>query len=77
MTVDDKDLRRGFRNAWILTLLGALYVVAFFYLAWTRNTPPHPEAWDMGGKPFVPASSPYAEGYYVKPHAPPATGGPR
>lgn len=77
MTFGDKDLKRGFRNAWILTLLGVVYVVAFFYLAWTKNSPGHPRTWQMGGTPFVPASSPYAEGYYTTPPAPPPQGGQR
>lgn len=75
MTIDDKELTRGHINAWILTLLGAVYVVAFIYLAWTRNAVEPPQDWDMGGKPFVPASSPYAEGYYAVPHAPPVPQG--
>lgn len=63
--MDETRLKRGYRNAWILVALSALFVVAFFYLTWRANTPARPEAWDMGGTPFVPASHAAAEGYPV------------
>ena len=62
--MEEKTLKRGYRNAWILTLLGAVYVVLFYLLATTTNLPGAPAEWDMRGTPFVPASSHEAEGYY-------------
>jgi len=67
MDMDDRALRRSYRNAWILTLVAAIFVVAFFVFTLRRNTPPRPETWDMGGAAFVPASSPEADGYPVLP----------
>ena len=62
----DGELKRGYRNAWILTLLGAVYIVLFFMLA-TATSPPGQDQvdWNMGGRDFVPASSNEAEGYYL------------
>jgi hypothetical protein len=62
--MEEKALKRGYRNAWILTLLGAAYVVLFFLLATATNLPGHPVEWNMDGEAFVPASSHHAEGYY-------------
>ena len=62
--MDDTKLRRGVRNAWLLTLAAVIFVVGFFLFTVKMNTPAKPEAWDMGGTPFVPASHPAAEGYY-------------
>jgi hypothetical protein len=63
--MDDKQLKRGYRNAWFLALLGVVYVVLFYALA-TATSLPEPEVeWNMGGTDFVPASSAEAEGYYL------------
>ena len=62
--MEEREIERGYRNAWILTLLGAVYVVLFYLLATTTNLPGHPVEWDMGGEAFVPASSHRADGYY-------------
>ena len=62
--MEQKALERGYRNAWVLTLLGAVYVVLFYLLATATNHPGAPVEWDMGGEAIVPASSPHADGYY-------------
>lgn len=64
--MDDKQLKRGYRNAWFLTLLGVVYIVIFYALA-TSTSPPGEDnvEWNMGGTDFVPASSAEAEGYYL------------
>ena len=63
--MQEKDLKRGYRNAWFLALLGLVYVVIYFALA-TATSPPGEDSvqWNMGGTEFVPASSTEAEGYY-------------
>ncbi len=62
----DEELKRGYRNAWFLALLGTIYIVVFFLLA-TSTSPPGLDKveWDMGGVHFVPASSSEADGYYL------------
>jgi len=62
--MDDGELKRGLRNAWILTLVAVVFVVVFFVFTLRANRPATPESWEMGGTPFVPASHPAAEGYY-------------
>jgi len=61
--MDDKTIKRGYRNAWILTGLSLLYICGFYYMTMTANRNPKPTPWDMGGVPFVPASGVEAEGY--------------
>ena len=62
--MNDNELKKGFRKAWWLVLAGVAYVVIFVGLALRTNNPPRPKGWDMGGTPFVPASSLPADGYY-------------
>lgn len=71
MSLDDKQLRRGYRNAWLLAALSVLFVAAFAYFTIAINTPEPEVKWDMGGKPFVPASGPEASGYFAPVKAPP------
>ena len=61
--MDDSELKRGFRNAWVLTLVAAIFVAAFALFVWKMNTPAEPVTWRMGGTPFVPSSSIAADGY--------------
>jgi hypothetical protein len=61
----ERDRKRGIRNAWILTLLGAVYIVLFNLLAVRTNLPEPEVKWRLGAEAFVPASSHYAEGYYL------------
>jgi hypothetical protein len=63
--MDDSTLHKAYRNGWILLLLVAAFVVAFVVFALRENLDHPPVAWDMGGVRFVPASSPYASGYYT------------
>ena len=64
--MQDKELKRAFRNAWFLALLGAVYIVLFFAMATATSPPGEDEVdWNMGGTDFVPASSVEAEGYYL------------
>jgi hypothetical protein len=76
-TPDDRDLGKGYRNAWILTALGILYIVAYLLLAMWTNLPEKAPTWDMDGTPFVPASSVEAEGYYHTTDGNPVQGGKR
>jgi hypothetical protein len=61
----DRELKLGYRNAWVLTLLGAIYIVLFLAFATATNLPGAEVQWNMGGTDFVPASSAEAEGYYL------------
>ena len=68
--MDEGQLKKAFRNVWLLVAIGLLYTALYLCLAlWTGRHTPEP-AWDMDGEPFVPASSPYADGYPVPPEAP-------
>lgn len=64
---NDAKLKKAYRNGWILLLLAILLSVILFNFAVLTNLPGQAPTWDMGGKPFVPASSPYANGYYEPP----------
>lgn len=62
--MDGKTLKKAYRNAWILVILVAAFSAVFFALTLAVNgSAPEPQ-WDMGGVPFVPASSDRANGYY-------------
>jgi hypothetical protein len=60
---DDKELGGAFKRAWLLVLLGLAYALGMVSLAIGANTPEKASTWDMDGKPIVPASSPFADGY--------------
>jgi len=65
--MQEPELKKAFRYAWLLMVLGLVYTALYLALAlWTGRETPRPE-WDMDGEPFVPASSPYADGYPVPP----------
>jgi len=68
--MDDATLEKALRRGWILALVGMLWIVAHFLLAFHTSRPEPAAEWDMGGTPFVPASSIEADGYPVTP--PPA-----
>ena len=61
--MDAQELKKAFRRGWLLVFLGIVYSMGFWLLAIETNMPEEPPVWDMDGKPFVPASSPYADGY--------------
>jgi len=61
--MDDQETDKAFRRAWLLVLVGLAYSLGFTLLALAANIPEKTPAWDMGGTPFVPASSPFANGY--------------
>ena len=63
--MDDRELRRAFRNAWILTIVAAVFIVLFALFTFRTNQVEAPERWDMGGTAFVPASAPSAQGYHL------------
>ena len=63
--MDDKTLKSGYRRGWLLWGLAVLFIVVFFMFVLDKNEPGKKTEWDMGGKSFVPASSPYANGYYL------------
>ncbi len=62
--MERRALNKAFRNAWILWFLAAVFVVVFAYFAYQTNRDAPAETWRMGGVPFVPASSSYANEYY-------------
>ena len=64
--MQERELKRGVRRAWLLVLLGVVYIVVSFAFV-TSTSPPGEDRveWDMGGVEFVPASSAAAEGYYL------------
>ena len=68
--MDDNELKKGFRNAWILAVIAAVFVVVFFLFTVKMNTPAVEVTWKMGGTPFVPASAMSADGYYKPVSAP-------
>ncbi|GAB4298276.1 MAG: hypothetical protein Kow0090_13660 [Myxococcota bacterium] len=63
--MDIKELKRGYRNGWILIAAAIGFIFVFFLFTYLVNIPERAERWDMGGKPFVPASSPYANDYHL------------
>jgi len=63
--MQERELKRGYRNAWFLALLGVVYIVIFYALATATSLPAPAVQWNMGGTEFVPASSSEAEGYYL------------
>jgi len=63
--MDKAQLQKAYRNAWILLLIVAVFVVVFFIFTLRANVDHPPVEWDMGGVEFVPASSTYANGYYA------------
>ena len=65
--MSDEDLKKAYRNGWIMVTLVAVFIVSFFaFVLFSAYGAPKSE-WDMGGVKFVPASSDYGEGYYVPP----------
>jgi hypothetical protein len=71
--MDEKTIRRGYRNAWILTGISLAFVLGFFLFTLKTNWPDRPVHFDMGGTPFVPARGVHSEGYaktYVSPSQP-------
>ncbi len=72
--MDANALRKSYRNAWMLTLAAAVFILLAFLFTLLANTPGRPAGWNAGGMPFVPASSPYAEGYYLPVGGPYVTG---
>lgn len=57
-------LKKGYRNAWIITLGSLIFIVAATVFVMRMHLPEPEVTWDMGGKPFVPSSSQYGEGYH-------------
>jgi len=64
---DTKALKKAFRKAWILVLLGIAYIIIYVLISLTFNQPGHERTWDTDGTEFVPASGTHAEGYYLPP----------
>lgn len=64
-SMDHPNLRKSFRNAWMLIILSLVFIVSFFLFTLRLNEPGREARWDMGGESFVPASSVYGEGYYL------------
>ena len=67
MVVDEEQLARGCRRSWYLVFFAAALVVLFLVYVFALNQPGKAPGWDMGGKPFVPASSKYAVEYWTPP----------
>lgn len=62
--VEEKELKTGYRNGWLLAIIGILYIIGFFLMSFLLNHPTPKEEWAMGNKQFVPAESHYGTGYY-------------
>jgi hypothetical protein len=61
--MEERELKRGFRNGWILVLLLLALIAAWTaFTIWTNRdeVPPH---FVPGGRDFVPGESPYGMGY--------------
>lgn len=61
--MDEKELKRGYRNAWILTLLLILLVAGWTWFTMVTNADEVPPHWAQGGRDFVPGESAYGMGY--------------
>ena len=62
--MDEKTLKKGYRAGWILVLVAAFHIVAFWMLNFYFNGETRASGWDLGREPIVPASSVEADGYY-------------
>ena len=60
-----RELKKAFQNAWILWFVVVVAVLLFFGFTLQSVPNPPPPKWEMGEKPFVPASSLYANDYYA------------
>jgi hypothetical protein len=61
--MDDKELRRGIRNGWLLAMLLILFVIAWtVFTIWTNRDEVKPH-FVQGGREFVPGASPYGMNY--------------
>ncbi len=63
--MDEKQLKRGYRNGWILTLLLILLVAFWTWFTMVTNADEVEPAWVMGDRPFVPGESAYGMGYHT------------
>jgi hypothetical protein len=63
--MDRAQLKKAYRNAWILLLIVTAFVAVFFWFTVRANEDHPPVEWDMGGVEFVPAGSAYANGYHA------------
>jgi hypothetical protein len=61
--MDEQTLRKGYRNAWILTLALILLVAVWTWFTIATNSTEVPPGWSQGGRPFVPGESAYGLGY--------------
>lgn len=61
--MDDKELKRGYRNGWILTGILLILIVLWTWFTIATNTPEVAPVWVQGGRPFVPGESNYGMGY--------------
>ena len=62
--MDERGLKKAYRNGWLLVLAALAFVVLVVAYALKTNEPAPTPSWNMGGKPFVPASSTYGNGYW-------------
>lgn len=63
--MEERGLKRAFLNGWVLTLVSLIFIVVFAFFVFVTNEPNPEVRWDMGGKPFVPASAAEADGYFA------------
>ena len=61
------DLKKAFRNGWILLAAAVIFIVGFFAFTLFFSLKAPKPGWEMGGEDFVPARSDKAEGYFVPP----------
>lgn len=63
--MDDKQLKRGYRNGWILTLLLILLVAGWTWFTMVTNEDEVEPHWAQGNRDFVPGESAYGMGYHT------------
>ena len=63
--MDERNLGKAYRNAWLLVAFFSIFLVLLFVFALGTNEPAKSERWDMGARHFVPASGPEATGYHL------------
>ena len=65
--MEEAHMKRAYRRAWGLALLGMIWICLHFAISFFSNNPEPKVSWNMGGVPFVPASSIEADGWPVNP----------
>ena len=65
--MEDVELKKAFRNGYLLLAAAFVFVVLFFLFVLKFSLHAPKPGWEMGGTKFVPASSDYGNRYWVPP----------